>query len=481
VTTGATEAAGSVRAPQLTIAGEGRSGDSSLTVINPATGAPFVDVPAASAGQLDDAVAAATRAGVQWRRRPLADRQDLVRRFAAVVRDNTAELARLLTLEQGKPLSRATGEIGSGLAYVEAFAAMDLPAEVVRDDADELIEVRRVPIGVVAAITAWNYPLMLALWKIGPALVAGNTVIVKPSPYTPVATLRLGELAQEVLPPGVLQVLAGGDNLGRMLTEHDGIGKISFTGSARTGRAIMASASDTLKRLTLELGGNDAGIVLSDANPQSIAGELFWGALSNCGQVCAGLKRMYVPASRAAEYADALAQVAARVTVGDGLDPGTDMGPVQNRPQLDRVRSLLADAEAHGAEVFFRGEAPEGPGYWHPVTLVRGAGDDAPLVAEEQFGPVLPFLTYDTVEEAIARANASPFALGASVWSADEDRAIAVAETLEAGTVWVNQHPMLSPSAPFGGLKQSGIGVESSRHGLAAYTDISVLRIKRGH
>ncbi len=481
MTTSAMSAAGSVPAPQLTIAGAARSGSSSLPVINPAAGVPFVEVPAAAAAQLDDAVAAATLAGVSWRRTPLAERQEQVRRLATVVRDNISELATLLTLEQGKPLARATGEIQSGLAYVEAFAAMELPVEVIRDDASERIEARRVPIGVVAAITPWNYPLMLALWKIGPALVAGNTVIVKPSPYTPVATLRLGELAQEVLPPGILQVLAGDDSLGRMLTEHADVGKISFTGSVPTGKAIMASAAGTLKRLTLELGGNDPGIVLDDADPQSIAEDLYWGALSNCGQVCAGLKRMYVPAGRAAEYAEALATVAAKVRVGDGLDPGTDMGPVQNAPQLDRVRSLLADAEARGAEVFFRGQAPDGPGYWHPVTLVRHAGEDTPLVAEEQFGPVLPLLTYDTVADAVARANASPFALGASVWSADEDRATAVAETLEAGTVWVNQHPMLSPSTPFGGLKQSGIGVESSPHGLAAYTDISVLRVKRGH
>jgi acyl-CoA reductase-like NAD-dependent aldehyde dehydrogenase len=481
MTVNAGSVTGSVPAPQLTIAGAARTGGSSLPVVNPAAGVPFVEVPVATAAQLDDAVAAATLAGTSWRRTLLAERQEQVRRLAAVVRDNISELARLLTLEQGKPLARATGEIQSGLAYVEAFAAMDLPVEVIRDDASERIEARRVPIGVVAAITPWNYPLMLALWKIGPALVAGNTVIVKPSPYTPVATLRLGELAQDVLPPGVLQVLAGDDRLGAMLTTHDGVGKISFTGSVPTGKAIMASAAGTLKRLTLELGGNDPGIVLDDADPQAFADDLYWGALSNCGQVCAGLKRMYVPASRAAEYAEALAGVAAKVTVGDGLDAGTDMGPVQNAPQLGRVRSLLADAEARGAEVFFRGEAPDGPGYWHPVTLVRHAGDDTPLVAEEQFGPVLPLLTYDTVADAVSRANASPFALGASVWSADEDRATPVAASQEGGPEWVNQHPMLSPSTPFGGLKQSGIGVESSRHGLAAYTDISVLRVKRGH
>jgi len=450
-----------------------------LPVINPATGQPFTEVPAASHAQLDEAVTAATAATATWSRTPLAERQDQVRALAATVGDHIDELARLLTLEQGKPLARAAGEIRSGLSYVESFARMDLPAEVVRDDAGERIVVTRVPVGVVAAITPWNYPLMLALWKIGPALVAGNTVIVKPSPYTPVATLRLGELAQEVLPPGVVQVLAGDDSLGQALTEHAGIGKISFTGSVQTGKAIMASAAGTLKRLTLELGGNDPGIVLEDADPQAVARDLYWAALSNCGQVCAGLKRLYVPASRAGEYADALAAVAATVVVGDGLAPGTDMGPVQNRPQLDRVRSLLADARGRGAEVFFSGQAPDGGGYWHPVTLVRGAGEDAPLVAEEQFGPVLPLLTYETVDEAVARANATRFGLGASVWSPDVDRAAAVAGHVQAGTTWVNQHPMLSPDTPFGGLKQSGLGVESSHHGLAAYTDICVLRVRR--
>jgi acyl-CoA reductase-like NAD-dependent aldehyde dehydrogenase len=474
-----TSAAASVTAPLLTIAGAGRPGGSSAPVINPAIDVPFTEAPVASAGQLDEAVAAAEAAAAGWQRIRHAERQDRVLRFVAVVRDHLGELAQLLTLEQGKPLARAAGEIQSGLSYVEAFAGMDLPAEVVRDDRAERIEIRRVPIGVVAAITAWNYPLMLALWKIGPALVAGNAVIVKPSPYTPVATLRLGELAREALPSGVLQVLAGGDDLGRKLTGHEGVGKISFTGSVRTGKEIMASASGTLKRLTLELGGNDPGIVLDDADPQSVAADLFWGAFSNCGQVCAGLKRLYVPARRAREYEEALAAVAATAVVGDGLNPGTDVGPVQNRPQLDRVKALVADAESRGAQVFFRGKAPDGPGYWHPVTLVRGAGDDVPLVAEEQFGPVLPVLTYDSPEEAVARANASPFGLGASVWSPDEDRATVLAGALEAGTVWVNQHPMLSPSTPFGGRKQSGIGVESSHHGLAAYTDISVLRVRR--
>jgi acyl-CoA reductase-like NAD-dependent aldehyde dehydrogenase len=468
-----------VAAPSLTIGGDRRSGSGHHAVINPATAQPFVEVPFAGAHELEQAMAAARTAARAWAAVSLAGRQERLRRLVGLVRENLEELSLLLTLEQGKPLSRARGEIESGLRYCEAFAAMDTPVERVRDDAQELIEVRRAPLGVVAAITAWNYPMLLALWKIAPALVAGNAVIVKPSPYTPVSTLRLGELAQGALPPGVLQVLAGGDELGRGLTTHPGIGKVSFTGSAATGRAIMAASAPTLKRLTLELGGNDPGIVLPDADLSRIADDLYWAGLSNCGQVCAGLKRLFVPEAMAAEVGDALASVASRVVVGDGTRPGVDMGPVQNQAQLRRVTSLLADAARGGADVYFKGEAPEGPGYWHPVTLVRQVDDNAALVAEEQFGPVLPILTYASLDEAVERANATSYGLGASVWSADEGRAIDVAGRLEAGTVWVNQHPMLSPDVPFGGVKQSGLGVESSRHGLLEYTDVSVVRVKR--
>jgi acyl-CoA reductase-like NAD-dependent aldehyde dehydrogenase len=468
-----------ITAPRLTIDGETVSAPGQIEVINPAKAQVFATVPAAGPDQLERAAGAAQRAAKAWRAVALAQRQEYVLRMVAVVRDHINELAMLLTLEQGKPLGNARGGINSGLRYCEQYAAMDLPVEVIRDDEDERIEIHRVPVGVVGAITAWNYPLLLALWKIGPALVAGNPVIVKPSPYTPVATLRLGELAQQVLPPGVLQVLAGGDDLGRALTSHPLISKISFTGSERTGKAIMASSAPTLKRLTLELGGNDAGIVLDDVDPAAIAAGLYWGGLSNCGQVCAGLKRLYVPERLAADIEDALAGVAATVVVGDGTQPGVDMGPIQNKMQLDRVEALTAAARADGADIYFRGDVPNGPGYFHPVTLVRNATDEMALVAQEQFGPVLPVLTYHDLDEAVARANASDLGLGASVWSSDEPRAADVAARLQTGTVWVNQHPMLSPDVPFGGVKQSGLGVESSRYGLLGYTDISVLRVKR--
>lgn len=465
--------------PALTIGGAHVVTAGRIDVINPATEKSFAEVPNAGSAELDRAVDSALAAASAWRATPMAERQEQVLRYVDVVRDHLDELALLVTLEQGKPLVKASGEIQAGLAYCDRYSRMELPVEVVRDDGDERIEIHRTPLGIAGAITAWNYPALLALWKIGPALVAGNPVIVKPSPYTPVATLRLGELAQQVFAPGVVQVLSGGDELGRAMTAHPEINKISFTGSQATGKAIMASSAASLKRLTLELGGNDAGIVLDDVDPAAIADGLYWGGLSNCGQVCAGLKRLYVPERMAPDIEEALASIAATVVVGDGTQDGVDMGPIQNQAQYERVTSLVSDAEHQGADVYFRGEAPEGPGYFHPVTLVRGIGDDAALVSEEQFGPVLPILTYRDLDDAVARANDSELALGASVWSSDEDRGVKVAGQLEAGTVWVNQHPMLSPDVPFGGVKQSGIGVESSLHGLLGYTEISVLRVKR--
>lgn len=450
-----------------------------LPVINPATARPFIDVPQATTEHLDTAVAAARAAAASWAGTDLAIRQQRVLALVDHLRANIDELARLLTLEQGKPLAKAAGEIESGLRGIERYAGFDIPVEVIRDDDAELIEVHRTPVGVVAGITAWNYPLLLALWKIGPALLTGSPILIKPSPLTPVATLRLGELAQEMLPPGVLQVLSGGDDLGRAIAAHPDIDKISFTGSERAGKSIMSAAGATLKRLTLELGGNDPGIVLDDVDVDTIAGDLYWGALSNCGQVCAGLKRLYVPAHLAGQIEEALAEVARTVRVGNGLDDGVHMGPIQNATQLSKVRNYVRDAEAHGADIYFRGEIPDGPGYFHPVTLVRGVGDDVDLVAEEQFGPVLPILTYTDLEDAIARANNSPLGLGASVWSADEARGIEVGACIHAGTVWINQHPMLSPDVPFGGVKQSGLGVEQSLHGVLEYTDYRVVRVKR--
>jgi acyl-CoA reductase-like NAD-dependent aldehyde dehydrogenase len=466
-------------APHLTIDGARQHAAEMLAVIDPSTGAPFIEVPSASRAQLDEAVAAANRAFPGWRATPLAQRQEIVRSFTAIVRANLDELALMITMEQGKPLANARSEIGASLRQVDFFGSVDLDPEVIRDDETARVEVRRPPVGVVGAITVWNYPILTAMFKLVPALVAGNAVIVKPSPFTPVATLRLGELLQEVLPPGVLQVVAGGDELGQAITEHPGIHKISFTGSVPTGKRVMASSAATLKRVTLELGGNDAGIVLDDVDPAAVGADLFWAGFSNSGQVCAALKRLYVPESTFDAICEAVAAEAATVVVGPGLQEGVTAGPVQNKPQFDRVRELTEGALAAGGEAFFSGAVPDGPGYWFPTTLVRGVAEGVPLVDEEPFGPVLPILPYRDLDEAVARANDTDYGLGASVWSSDLDRAAEVAERLDAGSVWVNQHPVVTATVPFGGAKQSGIGVEGSMHGILQYTNIKVLSVKR--
>ncbi len=462
----------------MTIAGVSVPSLATFPVIDPATAQPFAQAPDCSHEQLELAVDSAAEAFTRWSTSSDAERRAALVRIGDVLERHRDEIARLITREQGKPLAKSHGEINSALAWIRAYAEMDLPVEVVRDSETAYAEIRRVPLGVVAGITAWNYPVLLAVWKFAPAIRTGNTVVIKPSPLTPIATLRLGELLTQVLEPGVLNVICGGDEIGRALVAHPRVRKVSFTGSTATGRAIMQSAGRDLKRLTLELGGNDAGIVLPGTDPASVAEELFWAAFSNCGQVCAGLKRLYVPADQVDAFTAALADVAARVVVAPGLDPESQIGPVQNLAQLERVRELLADAREHGAEVVFEGAAPEG-GYFHPVTLVRDVAEGVRLVDEEQFGPVLPILSYTTVEEAVARANDSDFGLGGSVWGPDPEAAREVATRLQAGAVSVGQHPGMGPDLPFGGVKQSGVGVESSRYGLAAFTDIQTVLVNR--
>ncbi len=467
------------KVPQLTIDGTTQGSAETLSVIDPSTAEPFIEVPSASVEQLDEAVAAARRAFKTWSKLPLTERQDAIRAVGEIVRANIDELAELTMREQGKPVGNARGEIMASLRQVDFFGTIELNPEIIKDDETGKVVVKHDPIGVVGGITVWNYPILAAMFKLVPALVAGNVIIIKPSPYTPVGTLRLGELLQEALPPGVLQVLAGGDDLGKAFTTHPGIDKIAFTGSVPTGKAIMAAAAATLKRVTLELGGNDAGIVLEDADPAVIGKDLFWAAFSNSGQVCAALKRLYVPESRLEEYCAVLAEEAAKVVVGRGDQDGVVAGPIQNAAQLEQVKRLADDARANGADFFFEGEVPDGPGYWFPTTLVRNVAEGLALVDDEPFGPILPILTYTDLDDAIERANNTDYGLGASVWTSDPDAAVEVAERLEAGSVWVNQHPVVTATVPFGGVKQSGVGVEGSRYGLLAYTNIRVVSIKR--
>ncbi len=460
--------------PCMTINGRITGASATFGVIDPATGEVFATAPECTREQLDQALEAAVRAGRAWRADESA-RVAALHAMADTIDAHAEELAALLTAEQGKPLTAAGFEVSETARWVRAAASLELPVETIVDDAKVHAELRRRPIGVVAAITPWNYPLLLAGWKLGPALRAGNTVVLKPSPYTPLATLRLGEIVNEVLRPGVVSVVSGGDDLGAWMTSHSAVGKVSFTGSVATGKAVMAAAAPGLKRLTLELGGNDAAIVLDDADPEALGKGLFWGAFINNGQICAGVKRVFVPESLHDDVVDVLAERARRLRIGPGTQPGVHLGPIQNKMQFDRVRGLVADALADGASAAAGGAPLEGPGYFFAPTILTGAREGMRIVDEEQFGPALPVLPYRTVEEAVDRANATRFGLSGSVWGTDLDRATDVAGRLDCGTAFVNDHLALDPALPFGGSKESGLGVENGPWGLEEFTQLQVV------
>ena len=461
----------------LFIGGQRVDGATHFEVADPAGGAPAGLAPSADADQVNAAVASAKAAFASWSVTSNEDRRAACHAIADVIERNAEELAQLLTREQGKPLNGMGSrfELGGAVAWARYTAELELPVEMIQDDAEGRIALHRKPVGVVASITPWNWPLMIAIWHLAPAIRAGCTVVVKPSPYTPLSTLRMIELIGEVLPAGVVNAVAGDDSIGPLLTGHPNVAKIVFTGSTATGRKVMQSASGTLKRLTLELGGNDAGIVLPDADPAAIAEQVFWGAFVNNGQTCAALKRLYVHDSVYDATCAALVEVARGVPVGHGLDEASMLGPIQNAMQFDKVRGLVDSAKAAGARVLLGGTPADGPGHFYPVTLLADVTDGMAIVDEEQFGPVLPIIRYSDVEDAIRRANASENGLGGSIWSSDPEGARALAARLECGTAWINKHGAIRPDVPFGGVKSSGLGVEFGRQGLEEYTTIQVV------
>jgi len=457
----------------MTIGGERRAAPSSFGVVNPATGEVHAEAPDCSREQLDEAFEAASKAYVDWRT-DLDARREALRACADACFANAEKIGPVLTQEQGKPLKDATGEVFGAGIWFKYFADLEIPKEVIQDDDAAYAEVVRRPLGVVAAITPWNFPLILASWKIAPSLLAGNTLVLKPSPFTPRSTLLLGEILSEVLPPGVANVISGGDDLGRWMTSHPTPRKISFTGSVATGKHVAASAAPDLKRVTLELGGNDAAILLDDVDPAEMAEKLYAGAFANSGQVCSAIKRVYVPESLHDDVVDALAARVAQVKVGDGMDPESELGPIQNKPQFDRVSDLVAEALDQGGVAATGGAPVDGPGYFFQPTVLAGVAEGTRIVDEEQFGPALPIISYRDEDDAVARANATMYGLSGSVWSADTDRAAGLADRLECGTAWVNAHLALAPHQPFGGFKWSGLGVENGPWGLAAFTEIQV-------
>lgn len=457
----------------LLIDGALQPGAETLDVVNPATGETLGAAPKASPEQLDTAIAAATRALPGWSATPLADRKALLVRMAEIIAANAQELARLLTAEQGKPAAEAQREVGGTAAFFRYAATLDLDAKALTDPAGRRIEYLRKPLGVVAAIIPWNFPLMTIAFKVPFALLAGNTVIVKPAPTTPLSTLWLFELLAEVIPAGVVNVIVDDNDLGDALTSHPGIAKVSFTGSTATGRKVMANAANTLKRLTLELGGNDAAIVLPDVDVEATAQALYQRAFANAGQVCLAIKRLYVHDAIYDAMCDALAKLADAAVVGDGSQQGTQMGPVQNAAQFAKIRDLIERSRQDGRVI--AGGTVEGPGYFVRPTIVRDIGAGTALVDEEQFGPILPVIRFSDAEMAVANSNRTSFGLGASVWSNDREQARALAGSIEAGTVWINKHADLAPHIPFGGAKQSGIGIEFGQEGLVEFTQLQII------
>jgi len=461
----------------MVIGGQSVAAGAHFAITNPSTGAVVGRAPNASTADLDAAVAAAKVAFTAWSATSDEERQAACEAVTAKLTEHAEELAKLLTAEQGKPLNGLGSrfEMGGAQAWAGHTAGLSLPVKVLQDDEAGRVELHRKPLGVVGSITPWNWPVMIAIWHIMPALRTGNTVVIKPSPYTPLSTLRAVEIMNEVLPAGVLNAVASDDrrfNIGAEMAAHPDIRKIVFTGSCDTGEKIMKSAAPTMKRLTLEMGGNDAAILLPDCDPEAIAEGLFWGAFINNGQTCASMKRLYVHDDIHDAVCDALVEFAQGVPMGDGFDENSALGPINNQRQFDKVSRLVADAALKGRVL--TGGAP-GEGLFYPVTIVSDLPGDADLVVEEQFGPALPILRYRDLDDAVDAANASENGLGGSVWSNDIDAAKAVASRMECGSVWINKHGAIQPNAPFGGVKRSGLGVEFGEEGLVEYTDIQTV------
>lgn len=449
-------------------------------VFNPATDEVVAKAPNASRAHVEEAIAAAKAAQPAWAALSQDERGAYISAYADALDAHKEEIITLLTTEQGKPRhSMATTEVEYAIFWVREVAKRRLEDEVIEDTPEHLVKVAHTPLGVVGAITPWNFPILLGLWKIAPCLITGNTMVMKPSPYTPLGTLRFGEIAQQIFPPGVLNIVSGGNEQGAWLTEHPDIAKVSFTGSTATGKKVMASSSSNLKRITLELGGNDPAILLPGTDYKPLIPTLFDAAYGNSGQWCIAIKRLYVHESLYDDFLADFVAYASEKTVGNGMEPTTDLGPIQNKMQFGKLQSLFADVKTQGHSVPLGGEIPEGPGNFVPITIVDNPPKDSRVVREEPFGPILPIIKWSNFDEVIRDANNTEFGLAASVWGPDRGEAIEVANQIEAGTVWVNEIHIHGIDIPFGGHKQSGMGVENGREGLEEFTNTKTYMFKK--
>lgn len=443
--------------------------DDGAPVHDPATGELIGKTAQSSSADVDAAVGRAKEAQKSWGALTHAERAGYLHKAADAVKASAEALAEVLAREVGKPLNgpNARFEAGACEAWLRANADFELEDELLVDDDSGKAVLSYVPIGVVGAIGPWNWPMMISVWQLAPSLRMGNTVIMKPSEHTPLSVQALVRIINQALPADVLQVVPGDGEIGQAVSGHEDIDKIMFTGSTKTGQAIMRSAAADMKRVTLELGGNDAGIVLDDINVANMAEDIFWGAFINTGQTCAALKRLYVPASIYDELVEALAKIAAETPMGQGMSEENVLGPLQNQAQQTIVADLVEEARTAGAKIVTGGNPDnDQAGYFYPATIVSDIDQQNPLVQIEQFGPALPIIKYDDLDEAIEWANELEVGLGSSVWSADEARAREVANRLIAGTTWINKHGAVDPRIPFGGVKKSGMGLEFGVEGL---------------
>ena len=443
--------------------------DDGEPVHDPATGELIGNTKMSTPDDVDAAVATAQQAQKSWGSLPDSERSQYLHKAADAVKASAEALAQVLAREVGKPLNgpNARFEAGACEAWLRANADFELEDEVLVDDDSGKAILSYVPIGVVGAIGPWNWPMMISVWQLAPSLRMGNTVVMKPSEHTPLSVQALVAVLNQVLPEGVLQVVPGAGDIGQAVSEHPDIDKIMFTGSTKTGQAIMRSAAGDMKRVTLELGGNDAGIVLDDINVDEMAEDIFWGAFINTGQTCAALKRLYVPASIYDELVEALAKIASETPMGQGVSEENVLGPLQNEAQRKIVSDLVEEARKDGATIVTGGNPEtDQPGYFYPATIVSDIDQNNPLVQIEQFGPTLPIIKYDDLDQAIEWANELDVGLGSSVWSSDQARAREVANRLIAGTTWINKHGAVDPRIPFGGVKKSGMGLEFGVEGL---------------
>lgn len=441
--------------------------------IDPATGEPLYEVPVSRQEDLDAAVNHARAAFKKWSQTTHEERGALLLKYADLVEANRSDIEKLQTMEQGKPLGLAHTEVNMTLHWLRTFATMQIPEEVLQDDDERTIYSTHPPLGVVGAIVPWNWPILLGLGKVGPALMTGNAVIMKPSPYTPYCDLKLGELAMSVFPPGVFQVLSGNDNLGPWMTSHPGIDMISFTGSIPTGKKVAASCAASLKRYVLELGGNDAAIVCGDVDIAKCLPKITTMAFLNSGQICMLAKRIYVHESIYEQFRDAMVDFTKnKIKTGGGFEPDVVVGPIQNSMQFGLVKDMYCEIEKQGWKVALEGKVREtSKGYFVEPAIIDNPPEDSRIVVEEPFGPIVPLLKWSTEEEVIERANALPTGLGTSVWSKDLGRAEKMARQISCGSVWVNSHFDVAPNVPFGGHKESGIGMEWGIEGLRHFTN----------